>query len=96
MDLMIALAYVLILLEKNVRVLDEYDDPTIQGIYKTALKIFSIEKNVNTYLASRAESFCDAMASQFAKTLKYEKDCSEESRKRLRQYAKMEWISLDK
>ncbi|GAN04955.1 hypothetical protein MAM1_0078d04422 [Mucor ambiguus] len=75
-DPMIALAYILIFQEKNRVMLDEYDDPTIQDIYKTALNFFSFDKDTTNDLTGRTESFCDAMASQFAK-----------SRKRLRQYA---------
>ncbi|KAG1037895.1 hypothetical protein G6F43_012766 [Rhizopus delemar] len=86
-DPMIALAHVLILQEKNIMMLDKYDVPTIQDIYKTALNVFSFGKDTTNDLTRRNESFCDAMASQFAKILKYEKDCSEEARKRLRQYA---------
>ncbi|CAO3677247.1 unnamed protein product [Umbelopsis ramanniana] len=87
MDPMIALAYVLILREKKLVMLDEYHDPTIQDIYKTALNVFSFHKDNKNDLTRRTESFCDAMASQFAKILKYEKDDSQKSRKRLRQYA---------
>lgn len=87
MDPMIALAYILILQEKNIVMLDEYNDPTIQDIYKTALNLFSFNKDASNDLARRVESFCDAIASQFKKILKYEKDPSEKSRKRLRLYA---------
>ncbi|KAG1285867.1 hypothetical protein G6F62_007926 [Rhizopus arrhizus] len=86
-DPMIALAYIFILQEKNIVMLDEYNDPTIQDIYKTALNVFSFDKDTTNDLTRRTESFCDAMASQFPKILKYEKDYSEKSIKRLRQYA---------
>ncbi|KAG1179785.1 hypothetical protein G6F70_001519 [Rhizopus microsporus] len=81
-DPMIVLAYVLILQEKNIIMLDEYNDPNIQDIYRTALNIFSFGKDITNDLARRTESFCNAMASQFATILKYEKDCSEKSRKK--------------
>ncbi|KAG1460216.1 hypothetical protein G6F56_005999 [Rhizopus delemar] len=67
--------------------LDEYDDPTIQDIYNTALDIFSFDKDTTNDLTQRTESFCDAMAIQFAKILKYKKDYLEKFRKRLHQYA---------
>jgi DNA-binding Xre family transcriptional regulator len=86
---MIALAYVLIFQEKNIVLLDEHNDPSIQHIYKTALNVFSFGKDKAHDLTLHTESICDAMASQFAKILKYEKDYSEESRKRLRQYSEV-------
>lgn len=85
---MIALAYVLILQEKNIIMLDKYDDLTIQDIYKTALNVFSFGKDTTNNLTRRTELFCDIMVIQFAKySSMYEKDCSEKSRKRLRQDA---------
>ncbi|KAL0078436.1 hypothetical protein J3Q64DRAFT_1872394 [Phycomyces blakesleeanus] len=78
-DPMIALACIFTLQEKSIVMLDEYDDPTIQDIYKTELNVFSFDKDTTNDLTRRTESFCDAMASQFVKILKY--------KKRLRQYA---------
>ncbi|ORE03826.1 hypothetical protein BCV72DRAFT_314328 [Rhizopus microsporus var. microsporus] len=60
-----------------------YDDLTIQDIYKTALNICSFGKDASTNLTRRTKPLCDAMASQFTKILKHEKDCSVKSRKRL-------------
>ncbi|KAI8991733.1 hypothetical protein BDF20DRAFT_920734 [Mycotypha africana] len=84
---MVALAHVLISQEKNIMMLEEYDDPTIQDIYKTALHVFSDGKDKTNDLKRNCESFCEAMTSQFTKIMKYEKDGSEQSRKRIRQYA---------
>ncbi|KAI9019286.1 hypothetical protein CLU79DRAFT_257302 [Phycomyces nitens] len=86
-DPMVALVHVLILQEKNIIILDEYNDTNIQAIYKIAMNVFSCGKGMNTDSARRIELFCDAMTSQFANIFKCEKDCSERSRKRLCQYA---------
>ncbi|RCH90808.1 hypothetical protein CU098_010101, partial [Rhizopus stolonifer] len=76
--------------------LDEYDDPTIQDIYNTALDIFSFDKDTTNDLTQRTESFCDAMAIQFAKILKYKKDYLEKFRKRLHHVTPIRAITPEK
>ncbi|KAG0179400.1 hypothetical protein DFQ28_003345, partial [Apophysomyces sp. BC1034] len=87
MDPMIALCYFFMLQERSILALEKYDDPTIQAIYRKALEILSVEKDEKTSLTLQAQSFCDAVASQFTKILKCNQDQSETSKKRLRQYA---------
>lgn len=49
--------------------------------------MFSIEKDKTNELKRRNELFCEVMENRFEKILKYEKDNSEQSKKRIRQYA---------
>ncbi|CEI96926.1 hypothetical protein RMCBS344292_11069 [Rhizopus microsporus] len=84
---MIALCYFFMLQERRILALEKYDDPTIQAIYKKTLELLSVQKDETTSLTLQAQSFCDAVASQFTKILKCSQDQLETSKKRLRQYA---------
>lgn len=50
---MIALVYFCIQQEKNILALDEHDDPTLQILYKAALKIFSVIKDSEVNILPR-------------------------------------------
>lgn len=68
MDPMIAFCYFFMLQERRILALEKYDDPTIQAIYKKALELLSVQKDETISLTLQAQSFCDAVASQFTKS----------------------------
>lgn len=66
----VALAYFFTQQQRHLLALDEYDDPTLQKIYRTAYKIFSLDKAIEEDNKLAMVEFCEVSANQFRKIIR--------------------------
>jgi hypothetical protein len=83
----VALTYFFTQQQRHIMALDEYDDPTLQNIYKTAYLSFSVDRAVKKDTNIQMQVFCDATASQFQKIIRCNNEDTPASKKRLQKYA---------
>ncbi|KAG0952875.1 hypothetical protein G6F57_001223 [Rhizopus arrhizus] len=82
LDKMMALCHVFFMQEKNIMLLEKYNDTSIQAIYKVTLDIGSTGTDKITKLTADVQSFCDSVECQLEKIL------NENNGKRQLKYAK--------